>query len=162
MRLNRLAIVFVAVMSVASFAIAKGQVTGDIQAFLVSVSEDGKETMSLVNETEPGQIMEFQIVFTNEGDADVTGIQVVDPVPEFTTFIGSSHGADVSADFEVSIDEGTTFEREPVVRIQTLADGSTKEVVIPASEYTHVRWVANEALTSNGGTHRFSYRVTVQ
>jgi len=161
MRFNPLAVLFVALLTVASFAFAKGNVTGDIQAFLVTVDEDGKETMALVKETEPGQVMEFQIVFTNEGDSDVTGIKVVDPVPEFTTFIGSSHGADVSADFEVSIDGGATFEREPVVRVQTLSDGSTSEVVIPASEYTHVRWVALEALAS-GAKHSFHYRVTVQ
>jgi len=162
MRLKRLAIVLIAGLAVASFAFAKAKVTGDIQAYLISVNDEGKETLSLVEETEPGQVMEFQIVFTNEGDADVTGIQVVDPVPEFTTFIGSSHGADVAADFEVSIDGGTTFETEPVVRIETLTDGSTKEVIIPPTEYTHVRWIAKEALSSNGGSHKFHYRVTVQ
>jgi len=98
---------------------------------------------------------------SNNGEESVRGVQVVDPIPQNTRFVVDSHQADVSSSFEVSIDGGESFELEPVTRIETQDDGSQKEVVIPPSQYTHVRWLAKEELTSNGGQHSFAYRVTV-
>ncbi len=161
MRVRSLYIVFSILLSFAGLAFAQGPVSGQIQAFIVTM-EEGKEKKILSSETAPGQIMEFQIVFTNSGDSNVRGIKVVDPIPANTLFIGNSNTADVSADFEVSIDGGGTFELEPVVRTKTLADGSVEEVVIPPEQYTHVRWVAEEELQPQGGQHRYSYRVEVK
>ncbi len=142
-----------------SSAIAEN-VTGNIEAFLVTESADGEQLIP-ADTAAPGEVMEFQIAFTNAGDQEVTGIRVVDPIPENTRFIGESQSADVDAAFEVSIDGGETFEREPVTRIETQTDGSQKEVVIDPSEYTHVRWLAEEALGADGGRHAFSYRVAI-
>lgn len=149
-------------LSIAGFAFAKGPVTGEIQAYIVTKDGDGKEMTVPAVETVPGQVMEFRIVFTNNGDDDVNGIQVVDPIPEHTRFISDSHNADVKATFEVSIDGGESFEGEPVVRLETQTDGSQKEVVVPPEQYTHVRWVAAEHLRSKGGQHSYSYRVSVE
>jgi len=131
-------------------------------AFIVTKDSDGKEEVVPAKETVPGQVMEFRIVFTNNGDDSVSGIKVVDPIPENTRFIGDSHLADVEALFEVSIDGGESFESEPVKRVETQADGSQIEVVVPPEQYTHVRWVASEELTSKGGKHSYSYRVSVE
>ena len=161
MRPIRLAFVLVASLALAGIAWAKGPVTGEIQAYIVSTGEDGAERVELAEQTEPGQVMEFRIVFTNNGEESVSGVRVVDPIPESTTYISESHSSDIAADFEVSIDNGESFEKEPVVRIETRVDGSQQEVVIPPSEYTHVRWVAREALGPEGGQHRFAYRVSV-
>lgn len=162
MRTRLIPFCFLALFAVAGLAYAKGPVSGEIQAFLVTVGNDGAEKVVPTEQTQPGQIMEFQIVFTNSGEEDVSGIKVVDPIPEFTKFIGESHASDVTAVFEVSIDGGVSFEPEPVVRMETQADGSKKEVIVSPDQYTHIRWSADEALTSNGGKHRFSYRVAVQ
>lgn len=148
-------------LSIAGLAFANGPVTGEIQAFIVSVDDNGHEVIKEALETEPGHVMEFQIVFTNNGVDDVKGIQVVDPIPQNTRFVPDSHKTDVAAAFEVSIDGGESFELEPVVRIETQPDGSQKEVVVPPEQYTHVRWLAEDELTSNGGQHKFVYRVTV-
>ncbi len=161
MRFSTVSIVFILFLGLAGFAVAKGPVTGEIQAFIVSLNSDGSEDITAAEEAEPGQVMEFQIVFTNNGDSGVNGIQVVDPIPENTKFISDSHSSDVSALFEVSIDGGETFETEPVRRIETQADGTQQEVTIAADQYTHVRWLADKELPSNGGSHRYSYRVSV-
>ncbi|NND89932.1 MAG: DUF11 domain-containing protein [Granulosicoccus sp.] len=161
MHYPRFLLVLSVLFSMAGLAFASGPVTGEIQAFIVSVDEDGKEVILQADEAEPGNVMEFRIVFTNNGDDDVRGVQVVDPIPQNTRFVPDSPQSDVPADFEVSIDGGESFELEPVVRIETQADGSQKEVVIPPEQYTHVRWLAQQELTSNGGQHQFTYRVTV-
>lgn len=162
MRIKPLILAFALLPAVAGLAYAKGPVSGQIQAFIVSVGSDGTENITEAKVTEPGQIMEFQIVFTNNGASDVSGIQVVDPIPENTLYIGDSHRADVTAAFQVSIDGGTTFEPEPVIRIETLSDGTSKEVVVSPDKYTHVRWLAEDELDSNGGQHKFAYRVAVK
>lgn len=162
MRVSSLSIVLVLFLGLAGFAFAKGPVTGEIQAYIVTKDSDGQEKVLPAVETVPGQVMEFRIVFTNNGDSAVSGVKVVDPIPENTRFIGNSHAADVDALFEVSIDGGESFESEPVIRLETQADGTQKEVVIPPEQYTHVRWVASEALTSKGGKHSYRYRVSVE
>jgi len=162
MRALSLKIALAFLLGVTGLAYAKGPVTGEIQAFIVTKDVNGKEMSLPAEETIPGQVMEFRIVFTNNGDADVKGIQVVDPIPENTRFISDSHNADVQALFEVSIDGGKSYEVEPIVRLETQSDGSQKEVVVPPEQYTHVRWVAAENLSSQGGKHRYSYRVSVK
>jgi len=162
MRVTSLSIVLALFLSIAGLAYAKGPVTGEIQAYIVTKDSEGKEKVLPAVETVPGQVMEFRIVFTNNGESAVSGIKVVDPIPENTRFIGDSHTADVTATFEVSIDGGESFELEPVVRLETQTDGTQKEVVVPPEQYTHVRWVASEALNSKGGKHSYSYRVSVE
>jgi len=161
MRYPRLIIFLLFAFSLTGLAFAKGPVTGEIQAFIVSVTDDGEEVVTKAVEAEPGHVMEFRIVFTNSGDEDVSGIQVVDPIPQNTRFIPDSHQSDVPAAFEVSIDGGESFENEPVVRIETQTNGRQKEVIVPPEQYTHVRWLAEPTLASNGGKHQFTYRVTV-
>jgi len=156
------AIAFVFVLLLAGISYAAAPVTGEIQAFLVTVDKNGKEKITKTSQVQPGQVMEFELVFTNNGETNVSGVQVVDPIPENTLFIGESHNSDVTANFEVSIDGGQSFESEPVIRIETQLDGSQKEVVIPPEQYTHVRWLAQDALPSKGGKHRFTYRVSVK
>lgn len=161
MSYSRFLVFLLVVFSLTGLAFAKGPVTGEIQAFIVSVTADGEEVVTEAREAEPGHVMEFRIVFTNSGEEDVRGIQVVDPIPNNTRFIPDSHQSDVPAAFEVSIDGGESFEVEPVVRIETQSDGSQKEVVVPPEQYTHIRWLAEEELESNGGKHEYTYRVTV-
>lgn len=135
-------------------------VTGQIEAFLVTQTGDGEQLVE-ATVAAPGEIMEFRIEFTNGGNEAVSGVQVVDSIPQNTRFISDSHDADVAAVFEVSIDGGESYEPEPITRIETRADGSQQEVVIPPSEYTHLRWVSGEALLADGGTQAFTYRVSV-
>ena len=161
MKFSPIVAFFTAFLFFAGLAYAKGPVTGEIKVFVVSTDDAGNEVVKEAQETEPGQVMEFRIVFTNNGEENVRGVQVVDPIPQNTLFLADSHQADVPASFEVSIDGGESFELEPVTRIETQDDGSQKEVVIPPSQYTHVRWLAKEELISNGGQHSFAYRVTV-
>ena len=148
-------------LAMASAVFAKGPVKGEVQAFIVSLSDDGSEMIKTADEAVPGEVMEFRIIFTNDGGESVSGIQVVDSIPENTRFINDSHNSDVQASFEVSIDGGQSYESVPVRRIETQQDGTQVEVVIPAEQYTHVRWLASEPLASDGGQQRFSYRVSI-
>jgi len=95
------------------------------------------------------------IVSTDEKGAEVTEVATVAEPGELMeyrlTFVI----------FEVSIDGGETFESEPVTRIESQADGSQKEVIIPPALYTHIRWAVEDALEGEGGEQNYAYRVVV-
>lgn len=148
-------------LSCASVALANGPVEGRIEAYLVSMDSQGNEVMQATAAAKPGELMEYRLTFVNSGESAVSGLNIVDPIPANTTFVSDSANSNAVALFEVSIDGGRTFESEPVVRIETQADGSQKEVVISSDQYTHVRWAVEEQLAAEGGTHEYGYRVIV-
>ena len=152
---------FAATLALAGTALAAPSVEGRIEAFLVSTDAKGVEIVQPADVAEPGELMEYRLVFVNNGDSAVSGLQVVDPVPDNTTFVGGSASTDADARFEVSIDGGKSFEGEPVTRVETQPDGSQKTVVIPPAQYTHLRWAVEDALEGEGGEHRYTYRVTI-
>ncbi|MBX2879508.1 MAG: hypothetical protein KTR32_06210 [Granulosicoccus sp.] len=146
----------------AGMAIAKGPVEGTIQAYVVVQDENGKEIIQETSSAVPGQVMEYRLRFANKGESDVRGLKIVDPIPVQTIFIPDSNSTSVTSVFEVSIDGGKTFESIPVKRIETKADGTQQEVVVPPEQYTHLRWNAADTLNSNGGTQEYAYRVRVK
>lgn len=145
----------------AGMAFAKAPVEGHIEAYIVSLNDKGVEVVEPAAVAEPGEIMEYRLTFVNNGDSSVSGLKVVDPIPENTTFVSDSARTKVDARFEVSIDGGHSFEQEPVKRIETQLDGTQKEVVIPPAQYTHVRWAVTDALKGEGGEQNYAYRVIV-
>ena len=148
-------------LGLAGAAFAASPVQGRIEAYLVATDAEGAERVEPTRTAEPGVLMEYRLTFVNTGDSAVSGLQVVDPIPDNTTFVAGSARADVDARFEVSIDGARSFEREPVTRVETRPDGTQEKVVIPPSQYTHLRWAVEEALPGGGGEHRYAYRVTV-
>ena len=145
----------------AGAAHADPEVEGRMEAFNVSFDAKGAEIVEPATDTAPGTTMEYRLTFVNSGDESVSGLKVVDPIPENTTFVSDSASTDAKADFEVSIDGGRTFEPTPVTRVETQRDGSQEEVVIPPSQYTHLRWSVEESLDADGGTQQYAYRVLV-
>lgn len=133
-----------------------------MEAYIVSMDKNGKEVVEPTTDTRPGDLMEYRLTFTNRGESAVSGLDIVDSIPLNTTFIGDSAQSDADSRFEVSIDGGRSFEQEPVKRIETQADGTQKQVVVPPEQYTHVRWVVEEVLDANGGTQQYAYRVIVE
>ena len=148
-------------LAIAAASYASGPIHGNIEAFLINNDGSGSESIEVASQAEPGDVIEYRLVFTNSGEADVFGLNVVNPIPDNTSFIEQSAMTAIPSTFMVSIDGGETFESTPVTRIETQADGSQKEVVVPPSLYTHVQWKAEEALPSSGGMHTYAYRVQI-
>ena len=62
--------------------------------------------------------------------------------------------------FEVSIDNGQTWNKEPVTRKVKNTAGEMVEETVPPTEYTHLRWVAKDPM-NKGEKRNFVYRVRV-
>ena len=145
----------------ASLSHAEGPIQGTMQAYVVELNDD-KETLKAADDVEPDQLVEYQLTYVNKSAANVDGLTVVGPVPEGTTYVSDTANADVQAQLLVSIDGGKTFEPEPVIRTETKSTGEVVEKIIPAEQYTHLKWKAENAITAQGGTQFYTYRVRVK
>lgn len=98
---------------------------------LVSLAESGT-----VNR---GEVMNWTITSTNEGNAPAREYKAIGIVPAGTQIVPGSVSADGSAKVTYSIDNGKNFSAQPMVD-EKQADGSTKKVAAPTSMYTQIRY----------------------
>ena len=137
-----------------------GPLKTTMSSFLVTVDAKGKETITATKEAEPGQVIQYAIGATNTSKAPLRGLSVNGPIPASTSYQAKSNTAQTAHKFLVSIDGGTSWDKEPVIRKRKDKDGKIKEVVIGAEEYTHTRWVVKSALGPKKKLE-FTYRVKV-
>lgn len=86
-----------------------------------------------------GEIMNWTITSTNEGNAPAREYKAIGVIPAGTQFVGGSVSADGSAQVTYSIDNGKSFSAQPTIE-EKQPDGSTKRVLAPASMYTQIRY----------------------
>ncbi len=141
-------------------ALSEGALQSRMEALVVTTQADGRETFDIATSVEPGQVIEYRTVYSNSGDASISNLAVVGPVPAGTRYLGKSASSSVAHVFEASIDGGNSWHKEPLLRTVTQADGSKKQEVVPPEEYSHVRWKAAEAIARNS-RQEYRYRVLV-
>jgi uncharacterized repeat protein (TIGR01451 family) len=126
-----------------------------------SVERAGKRlALAEVASVQPGEILEWQIVSSNEGTGAARDYKAVGRIPQGTAFVEGSAGAEAGSVVTYSIDGGKTFSAQPIVEEQQ-PDGTVKRVPAPASMYTEVRYEWSDALAA-GGKLTASYRVRVK
>ncbi len=161
MRQLLLAVLLALPLLAPALAIADDPIHGAMQVFVVEL-KDERETLTEAKEVEPNQLVEYHLTYTNKSESNINGLTVVGPVPDGTTYVSNTANADVNAALLVSIDGGKTYETEPVIRLETKESGEVVEKVIPAEQYTHLKWQAQNAISADGGTQFYTYRVRVK
>ena len=146
---------------------AQEPVTVVLDAFVVSTvtNDDGEEeeTFTEAAEARPGQVVEYRVAATNEGETTLPAgnVVVTGPVPEGTTYLGDSATTAPEVSMTFSADEGQTFSAPPVMVTVTNDEGEEEEVEAEPEQYSAVRWSVMRALEP-GESLEFSYRVTVE
>lgn len=135
--------------------------TSEMKAYVVKHDARGHEVLTTSANAEPGQTIEYQLVYANYGNSPLKSMAVTGPIPANTSYVPNSSSTRVRSNLTVSIDGARTFEREPVRRQQRMPDGRMAMVTIPPSKYTHVRWNAADPLHA-GSKQTFNYRVKVK
>ncbi len=138
-----------------------GPLTSAMEAYRVQVDKDGKEIIARTDSVKPGDVIEYRMFYTNEGEKRLKGLVISGPIPNSTFFISGSNQTEITANFLVSIDGGETYESEPVTRTKVNLKGEKVKVVIPPSKYTHVRWIPKQALDP-AQSQLYTYRVKVK
>jgi uncharacterized repeat protein (TIGR01451 family) len=88
----------------------------------------------------PGDVVLFQLTFTNTTDVPVRNVEFKDPLPAGMRFVAESAMADRDdVVITYSIDGGTTFVAQPM--IEDVIDGERVTRPAPPEMYTHVRWL---------------------
>lgn len=137
-------------------AYAEGPLKSKMVALHVSVDQNGSETLMAQEEVVPGDVLEYKLTYENTGSNALSGLVVSVPVPYATRYVSESAKTSTPGTFEVSIDQGLTWQSPPVYRSTLSGDE-----LVPASEYDFVRWLPSTAINS-GEKWDFHYRVTVE
>ena len=126
-----------------------------------SVEREGKSlSLDKVENVKPGEVLDWQIVSSNEGGAPARDYKTVGHVPAGTVLVAGSAAAEGGSTVTYSIDGGKTFATQPIIE-EKQADGTVKRVPAPVSMYTEVRYEWSDALAA-GGKLSASYRVRVK
>tara|TARA_B100000676_G_C18035887_1_gene821761 strand:+ start:868 stop:1338 length:471 start_codon:yes stop_codon:yes gene_type:complete len=139
---------------------ADGPLASKMETYLVA-EQSGKEVVTATKDASPGDVIEYRLIYTNQAEQPLSGLEITGPVPANTVYLKDSAVTDVEADFTVSVDDGGSFEAEPITRIQTGADGQSKNVIVPPSDYTQLRWTPVNGIQP-GQVQEYRYRVKVQ
>lgn len=87
----------------------------------------------------PGDRVRVTLIFTNNGAAPATGVNLVNPVPDALLF----DGADESPGFAVSVDGGKTFGALGSLRVP---GPNAESRAASSADVTHVRWLWLDAV----------------
>lgn len=151
-----------AALIAAPLAMAQSPINIRLEIFVVSevTTDDGdrEERFSEATTARPGQVVEYRLFATNDGDTTLPAgtVVIVGPVPEGTSYVENS--STPSSDrliVEFSAD-GEAYSEPPVL---TGPDGD-RELVEP-SDYEAVRWTLLVPMEP-GQEEVFFYRVLVE
>ncbi|HEX8118900.1 MAG TPA: hypothetical protein VF521_16600 [Pyrinomonadaceae bacterium] len=160
-----LAIVVVALVGGAALAQRQMKAAAgrpEIKVELAGSVERGGARLALdkVENVKPGEILDWQIVSSNDGTGAARDYKAVGHIPAGTAFVQGSASAEGGSTVTYSIDGGKTYAAQPVVE-ERQADGSVKRVAAPVSMYTEVRYEWSDAFAP-GGKLSASYKVRVK
>ena len=139
---------------------AESPLSSKMETYLVA-EKNGQEVVTVTDEASPGDVVEYRLIYTNNAEQPLSGLEITGPIPANTAYLKDSAATDVDAAFMVSIDDGSSFEAEPVTRTLTGPDGQTQNVIVPPSDYTQLRWVPKNGIQP-GQALEYRYRVKVQ
>ena len=126
-----------------------------------SVEREGKSlSLDKVENVKPGEVLDWQIVSSNEGSAEARDYKAVGHIPAGTSLVAGSAAGEHGSTVTYSIDGGKTFSTQPIIE-EKQPDGSVKKVAAPVSMYTEVRYEWSDALAA-GGKLSASYKVRVR
>jgi uncharacterized repeat protein (TIGR01451 family) len=126
-----------------------------------SVEREGQHlSLDKVENVKAGEILDWQIVSANDGNAPARDYKAVGHIPTGTVLVAGSAAGEGSSTVTYSIDGGQTFQTQPIIE-EKQADGTVKRVPAPVSMYTEVRYEWSDALAA-GGKLSASYRVRVK
>lgn len=150
-------------------AFAQNPVNGQVRALLrqdliKSSPENGKVVEIVLPDPKavmPGDILREETTVTNNSGKMLKNVQVTVPIPQGTEFSGQ---ASINSRWLLlySADQGKTYSALPTRTVSVTENGKTltKQVTVPTSAYTNVRWVVTQLKPDE--SLKLSFRVKVK
>ena len=155
-------LVLVAAFVAAPLALAQSPISIRLEIYVVSevTTDDGdrEERFSEATTARPGQVVEYRLFATNDGDTTLPAgtVVILGPVPDGTSYVeNSSTPTSERVITEFSAD-GETYTEPPVL----VGPEDDRELVDP-EDYAAVRWTLLEPMEP-GQEEVFFYRVLVE
>lgn len=111
-------------------------VEATLSAFNVIVNTDGKEKLLSADKIVPGNLLEYQVNYQNNGKSLVKFLTATLPLPVGMTYVANSAKP---AKATASLD-GKSFVDMPIKRMVKKENGELEEQLVPLSDYRALRW----------------------
>jgi len=119
------------------------------------VVNDNKESLVAADKVKPGDVIEYQAVYTNNGKAAAQNVAATVPIPNGLALVAES--ARPAAE-QASLD-GKAFSAYPLTRKTVTANGTTEQKPVPPNEYRALRWQVSELAPGSSITVALRARV---
>src|SRR5207248_9467345 len=116
------------------FAQEKEAVAVKLSSTKIVIGE-GKEKLVSADQAKPGDVLEYDALYTNQSTRSVTNLLATIPIPEGLEFADSIQPSHAQASLD-----GKTFDNLPLTRKVTSPDGKVTSEQVPFREYRAVRW----------------------
>lgn len=133
----------------------RNEVVSDLKAFKVII-ENKKEKLVPAESVLPGDIIEYQLTYSNQTNGAISNLRPILPIPEGMVFIDQSAKPSMHA---VSITDDQVFQVPPIVREITLPNGSKGKIKVDAKEYRFIQWLQESM--AKGDTKVFKARMRI-
>jgi uncharacterized repeat protein (TIGR01451 family) len=137
-----------------AFAQDKQPLESTLEQHRVVRAADGTEKLEPAATVKPGDVIEYDAIYRNSGNAPLTGVTATLPIPANTEFVA---GSAKPSSAKASVD-GRAFADMPLVR-KVVRDGRSIEEQVPVREYRYLRWYPGEL--GGAKSAKFSARVRV-
>ena len=127
---------------------------------VIETTPKGKVTRLVSTQsTSPGDVLEYELEYKNDGDEAASNAVIEDPIPKGTTFLaGSAEGE--SAEVTFSSDGGKTYALPVKLTYEVrLPSGALERRVATPAEYTNIRWTVKQVLPGKSGKVSFKVHV---
>ena len=122
-----------------------GAVEAKLAAYKVTRDADKKEVLSPADKVAPDDLLEYQVVYQNNGKSLLKQLTASLPIPVGTTYVtGSARPAGAMASLD-----GKNFAAMPLKRMVKKPDGKLEEQLVPLAEYRALKWKLAELAEKN-------------
>jgi uncharacterized repeat protein (TIGR01451 family) len=104
------------------------------------VMTDGKESLASADKAGPGDVIQYEAIYRNAGEAVAKNVTATVPIPRGMTLVAGS--AQPAAE-KASLD-GKDFSSVPLIQEVKNEAGVTEKQPVPLSQYRALRWTLPE------------------
>jgi uncharacterized repeat protein (TIGR01451 family) len=142
-------LITMAVISTPAWAAGdKNDVIAKLTAHKVAMQPDGKPVFQPADQAQPGDVIEYEAVYSNQGKGGVKGLIATMPIPSGMDYMPSTAKP---AQAMASVD-GQKFAPIPLKRMVKLPNGKEEPRDIPYEEYRYLRWEAGDLVAGSSVT----------
>lgn len=128
-----------------------------LAAFRVERDAKGAEQLKPAEQVRPGDLLEYQLTYRNQGNAPLLGLSVDLPIPAGTEWV-QVQGSPAPQQASLQA-QGGAFQSIPLKRQVRNAQGRLVDVLVPMAEYRVLRWQAERLQPQGNLVYKARVRV---